>query len=147
MSKSAVMENESLKLIFNNIAAAGIGDSLGLQPSATAGVFWVSLHVGDPGNAGNQSTSEASYTGYARVSVARTTAGFTVVNSSVNLTNDTNFPKCTANPGNAITHFAIGDAQTGTGKLRYSGTLTPNIPMAVGTIPQITGAANLITED
>jgi hypothetical protein len=147
MSKSAVMENDLLKLIFNNVAAAGIGDTNGLLPSATAGVFWVSLHTADPGNAGNQSTSETAYTGYARVAVARTTSGFTVTNSSVRFTDNVDFGTCTANPGAAITHFGIGDSQTGAGKLRYSGTLTPNIELSINGIPRVDTSANLITED
>lgn len=147
MSKSAVWENDLLKLVFNNVAVAGLGDANGLQPSAAYGVFYLSLHTSDPGNAGNQSTNETAYTGYARLAVKRDATGFTVVNSSVNLTANADFGNCTANPGAAITHFGIGDAATGTGKLRYSGTLTPNIAMVVGATPRITTAANLITED
>lgn len=147
MSKSAVLENDLLKLIFNNVAAAGIGDALGLQPSATAGVFYVSLHTADPGNGGTQATNETTYTGYSRVAVARTTAGFTVVGSSANFTSNVDFGGCTATPGPPITFFGIGDASQGSGKLRYSGTLTPSIATAVGVTPRITSAANLITED
>ena len=147
MSKSAVWENDLLKLVFNNIAVAGLGDANGLLSSASAGVFYLSLHTADPGNAGNQSTYETAYTGYQRVPVARTTAGFTVVNSSVNLTSNVDFGACTANPGSPITHFGIGDSANGVGKLRYSGTLTPNITMATSVVPRITTAANLITED
>lgn len=147
MSKSAVMENELLKLIFNNVPMAGVGDFNGLQPSSSSGVFWVGLHTGDPGNSGTQSTNETSYAGYARVAVARTTTGFTIVNSSVALTSAIDFGNCTANPGNPITHISIGDSQSGSGKLRYSGTVTPNITMNVGVTPRITGAANLVTED
>lgn len=147
MSKSTVMENEFLKLVFNNTAMSGVGDTSGLQPSTTTGVFWITLHTADPGNAGNQATSEAAYTGYSRVAVARNSTGFTVVNSSVNFTSPVDFPECTANAGATITHFGIGDASTGAGKLRFSGTLTPGIIMAVGTIPRINTTANLITED
>lgn len=147
MSKADTFENDYMKLIFNNVAIALIGDASGLQPSAAAGSLYLSLHTADPGESGNQSTSETAYTGYARLAVARSSAGFTVSANSVNLTANADFGNCTASPGAAVTHFGIGTSASGAGKLLYSGTLTPNISMAVGVIPRITTAANLVTED
>lgn len=40
-------------LILANVAAANIGDTPGLQPSATAGSLYIALHTADPGVAGN----------------------------------------------------------------------------------------------
>ena len=57
MSMSNAFETELLDLIFNNAAVANIGDAGGLQPSAAAGSLYVSLHTGDPGEAGNQGTN------------------------------------------------------------------------------------------
>lgn len=71
----------SLKLIFQNAAWTNIGDAGGLLPSATAGSLYVSLHTGDPGSGGDQSTNECAYTSYARVAVARSAGGWTVVES------------------------------------------------------------------
>lgn len=147
MSKGNTFENDYMKLVFNNVAIANIGDASGLQPSAAAGSLYFSLHTADPGEAGDQTTSETAYTGYARKAVARTTGGFTVTNNGVALVANLDFDACTASPGAALTHFAIGTASSGTGKILYSGTLTPNITMAVGVIPRITTAANLVTED
>lgn len=145
--KSDVFENDYMKFVFNNVAIALIGDASGLQPSATAGSLYLSLHVGDPGEAGDQTTNETAYTGYARYAVARSAAGFTVTANAVNLVANADFGACTASPGGAITHFAIGTSASGAGKRLYAGTLTPNITMAVGVIPRITTAANLVTED
>lgn len=147
MSKSDQWENDYMKLVFNNVAAGSVGDTNGIQPSAAAGSLYLSLHTADPGEAGNQSTNETAYTGYARVAVARSSAGFTVSGNSVSLVANADFPSCTAAPGAAIGWFGIGTAASGTGKLLYSGTLTPTIAMAVGVIPRITTAANLVTED
>jgi hypothetical protein len=147
MSKSNVWENEFLLLTFNNTNSAGIGDATGLRGSTVPGVFWFALHTADPGEAGTQTTSEAAYTGYTRMSVARSSAGFTVTANAVNLVANLDFPVCTASAGSPITHFSIGDDTSGAGKIRYKGTLTPNITMAVGVLPRITTAANLITED
>lgn len=62
---------QSLKLLFQNAAAAGIGDAGGLQPSAAAGSLYVSLYT---------ASAECAYTSYARVAVARS-VGWTVVES------------------------------------------------------------------
>lgn len=147
MSKGNAFENDYMKLVFNNVAIANIGDASGLQPSAAAGNLYLSLHIADPGETGDQTTSETAYTGYVRKAVARTTGGFTVTNNSVALVANLDFDACTASPGAALTHFAIGTASSGTGKILYKGTLTPNITMAPGVIPRITTAANLVTED
>lgn len=147
MSKSNVHENEYMLLMFNNVAAAGIGDAEGLRGSVAAGNFYLRLHVGDPGEVGTQATNETTYTGYAAVAVPRTAGGFTVTANAVNLVANADFPVCTGNPGGVITHFSIGDDATGAGKVRYKGTISPTITMADGVQPRITTAANLVTED
>lgn len=147
MSKSDTYENDYMKLVFNNVAIGLIGDTSGLQPSATAGSLYLSLHTADPGETGNQTTNETSYTGYSRLPVARSSSGFTVSTNSVSLVANADFGACTVSPGSPLTHFSIGASATSTGKILYSGTLTPNITMAIGVIPRITTAANLVTED
>lgn len=146
MSKSNTFENDLLLLIFNNTDIALIGDAAGLQNSATAGSLYVSLHTADPGEAGTQTTSEAAYTGYARVAVARSGAGWVVTAASVSPAANVDFGECTASAGAAITHFGVGTDSSGAGKLLYSGTVTPNITMAVGVIPRIKSTST-ITED
>lgn len=147
MSKSNALENDYMLHMFNNAAMPLIGDASGLLPSAAAGSLYLTLHTNDPGEAGDQTTNEAAYTGYARVAVARSSAGFTVTANAVNLTANADFPVCTAAPGAALTHFGIGTSATGAGKLLYSGTLTPNVIMNIGVQPRITTAPNLVTED
>jgi len=147
MSKSDTWENDLLKLVFNNVGASLIGDATGLLPAGTTGNLYLSLHTADPGDAGTQATSETAYTGYARLGVARSSAGFTVSANAVNLTANADFGQCTAAPGGTLTHFGIGTSASGAGKLLYSGTLSPNIVMNVGVQPRITTAPNLVTED
>lgn len=147
MSKSNTFENDLLLSIFNNANMAGIGDATGIRGATTVGSLYIALHTADPGEAGNQSTSEAAYTGYARLGLARTSANFNVVANAVNLVNNLEFGACTANPGSPLSHFSIGTDATGTGKILYSGTLTPNVTVAVGVVPRLTTAANLVTED
>jgi len=146
MSKTNAFEQDLLSHVFNNSSISAIGDAIGLRGSTVAGVFYVALHTGDPGEAAGQDTSETAYTGYARVSVARSGAGFTVTGNSVSPAANIDFAECTASPGAAITHFSIGTDSTGSGYVLYKGTVTPNITMAVGVIPRLK-TTSTITED
>lgn len=145
MSKSNAWENALLLLLFNNTNAANIGDATGLRGSSTPGSLYISLHTADPGEGGDQTTSEAGYTSYARVAVARSGAGFTVSGNSVSPAADIVFPTGTGGSGTA-THVGIGTASSGAGVLLYSGTLTPNIVMGNGIAPTVT-TATALTED
>lgn len=145
MSKSNSWENALLLLLFNNTNAANIGDATGLRGSTTAGSLYISLHTADPGEAGDQTTSEATYTSYARVAVARSGAGFTVTANSVSPAATITFPAATGGT-NTITHFGIGTASSGTGVLLYKGTVSPNISVTSGVTPQLT-TATAVTED
>lgn len=145
MSKSNSLENSLLLLIFNNTNIANVGDATGLRGSSTAGSLYVSLHTADPGEAGDQTTSEATYTSYARVAVARSSGGWTITTNSVSPTAAVTFPAGTGGSG-TVTHFGVGTASTGAGVLLYSGTVSPNIVTGNGVTPQLT-TASTITED
>jgi len=145
MSKSNSWENGVLLLLFNNTDFANVGDATGIRGSSTAGSLYVSLHTSDPGEAGDQTTNETTYTSYARVAVARSGAGWTVTNNSVSPAATISFPACTGGTA-TITHFGIGTASSGAGVLIYKGTVTPNISVSSGVTPQLT-TATAITED
>ena len=143
MSKGDTFENDLLKLIFNATAIANVADNAASAPLTNLAV---ALHTADPGETGTQSTSETAYTGYARVSVARTSGGWTVTANSVSPVANIDFGECTAAAGGPITHFSVGPTGGGATKIFYSGTVTPNITMAVGVIPRIK-TTSTITED
>ena len=63
MSASNSFETSLLQHILQNADIANIGDATGLRGSTTAGNLYIALHTADPGEAGNQGTSEANYTG------------------------------------------------------------------------------------
>ncbi len=144
-SKSNTFENELLLHIFNNSDIADIGDAAGLQNSATAGSLYVSLHTATLDDASTQTTSECTYTGYARVAVARSGSGWTVTNNSVSPAATISFGACTVGTETA-THFGVGVASSGAGKLLYWGAITPNISISAGVTPQLT-TVTAITED
>lgn len=145
MSKTNSWENSLLLHLFNNSDVANVGDATGLRGSTTAGSLYVSLHTGDPGEAGSQTTSECAYTSYARVAVARSGAGFTVTSNSVSPAAAVTFPEATGGTETA-THFGVGTASSGAGVLLYKGAISPNIAIATGVTPQLT-TASAITED
>lgn len=146
MSKSNSCENGLLLLVFNNTDFANIGDAAGLQNSAAAGSLYVSLHTADPGEAGSQTTSEATYTSYARVAVARSGAGWTVTNNQVQNAAAINFPACTGG-SSTCTYFGVGTDSAGAGTLLYSGALTASLAVTSGITPSFAINALTITED
>jgi len=141
MSKGDTFENDWLKLVFNATAIANLADNAASSPATT---LTVALHTADPGESGTQSTSETAYTGYSRVTVARTSGGWTVTANSVSPAANIDFAQCTASPGSALTHFSVGTGVSN--KLLYSGTISPTITMAVGVIPRLQ-TTSTITED
>jgi hypothetical protein len=146
MSMTNAAEANLLNLLFLNLDWANIGDASGLQNSATAGSFHVSLHSSDPGEAGNQSTNEVSYTGYARVAVARSGSGWTLTTSTISNTALVQFGQCTGGTATA-THFGIGTDSTSTGNLIFKGALTSSLSISNGIQPQFAAGALTVTVD
>jgi len=146
MSKGNTFENDLLLLLFNNTNIANVGDATGVRGSSTAGSLYVSLHTGDPGEAGDQTTSEATYTSYARVAVARSGAGWTVSGNAVTNAAEIAFPAATGG-SNTITHFAIGTSSSGAGKILYKGALSASVAVSSGITPKFAAGELDGTED
>src|SRR5262245_7015095 len=140
--KGSIYDNDLLKLLFNASPIANIADNAASSPLTN---LYLSLHTADPGAGGSQTTSEAAYTSYARVAVARTSGGFTISGNSCTLTSPVNFPTPSGGAGEVEGYFAVGTASSGTGKILYRCTITPVIKIAVGTDPQLT-TGTTITE-
>ena len=142
MSKGDTFENDLMKLIFQATAIANIADNAATAPLTN---LYVALHTADPGETGTQSTSETTYTSYARQAVARTSGGWTVTANSVSPVANIVFPVSTAGTP-TITHFSVGVAVSGATKLLYSGTVTPNITVSTSVVQTLT-TGSTITED
>ena len=119
MSRTNAAETAYLLLLFNNTDWANIGDASGLQNSATAGSLYISLHTGDPGEAGSQTTSEATFGSYARQAVARSGAGWAVSGNTVDNVVAITFPEASSG-SETITHVGIGTDSSGAGNLIWS---------------------------
>lgn len=141
-AKTTSYANDLLKLIFNGTAFADIAENDTSSPLTN---LYLSLHTADPGAAGNQSSSEATYTGYARVAVARTTGGFVITTNQAKLNAQANFGEMTAGFNQTLRFWGVGTDASGTGRLLYRGPVTPNIPVSVGTEPALK-ANTVITE-
>ena len=139
MAKRATFDNDLLKLIFNATAIANIADNAASSPLTN---LFVSLHTADPTAAGSQTSSEATYTSYARVGVVRTSSGWTVSTNSVTPVAAITFPAGTGGSG-TVTNFAIGTLTSGAGKILYTGTVTPNIVTGNGITPILTTASSV----
>lgn len=140
MGKSRAASNSVLNLIFNATAWANIADNAAVSPNTS---LYVALHTADPGVTGTQSTSEVTYTGYARVAVLRTTGGWTASTlASTSPVGNITFPAGTGGSGTA-TFASIGMLASGAGQILYSGPLTPNIVTGNGVTPQITSASTV----
>jgi hypothetical protein len=146
MSMTNAAEAALLDLLFLNVDWANIGDAAGLQNSATAGSFYISLHTADPGEAGDQSTNEVSYTGYARVAVNRTAGGWTRTTSTIANTALVQFGQCTGGTATA-THFGIGTDSAGAGNLLLKGALNASLSISNGIQPQFAAGALTATVD
>lgn len=138
-----------LLLLFNNTNIANLGDATGVRGSTSAGSLFIALHTADPGETGSQTTSEATYVGYARVAVARSGAGFTVSGTAptqaVNAGTVT-FGLCTSG-SNTITHFSVGRDTSGAGEILVSGALSASLSVSAGITPSFAASALVVTLD
>lgn len=133
MPMSGVFANDLLAFIFNQTAL----------PSFTTPLY-ISLHTADP-SAGNQTTSEATFTSYARVAVAATSGGFTIATNTMSNTAAITFPQATGG-SNVITNVGIGTASSGAGVLLYAGALTSSLTVTNNIQPQFAIGALTITQ-
>ena len=136
MSATNVFEAGLLSLIFENANYANVGDATGLRGSTTAGVFWISLHPSNPNETGSQNTTEAAYTSYARVSVARSTAGWSVAAGVADNDAAITFPSATGG-SETETHFGVGSDTSGAGNLFIWGALTASLAVSNGITPSL----------
>ncbi len=139
MTLSNAFENNVLLLVFNATTWADYAENDTTSPHTQIAT---ALATGDPGEGGTMSTSEATYTSYARVNVARTGGGFTVTNNSVSPAANSDFPAGTGGSG-TVSHFSWGKTGGGTTDIHCSGTVTPNIVTGNGVTPRLTTATAL----
>lgn len=138
---SNAFETDVLNLIFAAVAIANLATNATASPATT---ITFALHTADPGEAGTQATSEATYGAYVRQTVARSAAGFTIASGSANLVANLSFPT-SSGAGSTITFFSVGSGVSN--YMIASGTVTPNIPIGAAGVTPILTTATAITCD
>ena len=142
-------EDDFLDLYFTNIDFPNVGDAAGLQNSAAANNLHTSLHLSDALAETDtlQTASETTYTGYARVATARSTAGWTVASGLVDNDNLLQYGNMTAGGPVTITDVGIGFAASGAGVLHIFGQVTTDLVVNNGVNPQFAAGALDISID
>ena len=137
MSASNIFETDILELIFNGTTFTSLADNTATSPATN---LYVSLHTADPGETGSQTVSEATYTSYARVAVARTSGGWAVSGNSASNVSQVSFPQCTGGT-ETITHIGIGLNSSGSGTLLFSDALVASLNVSNGITPAFNAGA------
>lgn len=143
----AAKNNTYAQLILEAIFQATFTAITGLLANASSPdtVLYISLHTANPGAGGSQNTSEAAYTGYARVSVARTSSGWSISSETISNVAAINFPQATGG-SETETYVGIGTASTGAGQLLYFGSLTSGLAVSNGITPSFAVGALQVVE-
>ena len=136
MSIGNTTETDILALYFTATAIANIADNAASSPNTNV---YYSLHTGDPGEAGDQTTNEAAYTSYARKDVLRNGTGHTAAAGSVSPDANVEFVQATGG-SETETFFATGKAASAAGVLWWSGSISPTIAVTNGVQPILTTA-------
>jgi len=103
-----------------------------VDPSWRSGANrFIALHTADPTPSGTATSNEATFGGYARVSVTAST-GFTAASAgSSSNTGLIQFPECTSG-SNTITYVSIVTTASGAGQIIYYGALTSSRDISAG---------------
>ena len=137
-----------LNLILNGTAIANFADNAASSPATN---LYVSLHITNPANGGDQTSNEVSYTGYSRAAVTRnhSSPSWTVTGTSPASASPVapiTFGPCSGGTGGTVYYAAIGRDISGTGMLLWSGALSAPIFISSGVTP-VLNVASAITQD
>lgn len=135
MSFSNTTETAVLNYIFDSATPSWAGNS----------DFWLALYTASPAEGGSAVTNEATYGGYARKQISRTT-GFTVSSNTVSNAGLEQFDACTSG-SNVITHVAIVTSSSGAGDVIVYAALNSSITVSTGVQPQFATNALSFTLD
>lgn len=140
--KGSTFASQLLGLIFNGTTIPNLAINATSSPFT---VLYCSLHTADPTATGNQTSSEVTYTSYTRLSVARTSSGFTITGASVSPTANLIWATPTGAAGQTAAFWAVGTSVSGVGQILYAGPFSPSQVITVGLPPTLT-TASTITE-
>ena len=143
MSKTNAFETDYNELIFQNTNVANIGDAGGLRGDIIAGNLYVALYVISPSE--GSSGVECTYGSYARVSVARSGAGWTISGNNATNTSPISFPQCTSGSESAVAVAILSEVSSST-VIMYYGALDASLSISAGVTPAFIAGALDINE-
>ena len=129
------MSTGLLDMIFQAVQTGSMTNLIENSSTSPLTVLYVSLHNSSgPGAGGAQNTNETAYTNYARISVARTTGGWSISGQTISNVAAITFATCGAT-GDTITYVGVGTASSGAGILLWFGALSSNLAVSNGITP------------
>lgn len=139
--------NNSIGFLEMLYQAAQSASYVGLVRNDTSPItnLFVSLHTATPGAGGDQTTNEAAYTSYGRVSVVRTSSGWSISGETVSNVAAINFPAATGG-SETENYVGVGTLTSGAGVLLWFGQLTAPLAVSNGITPSFAIGALQITE-
>jgi len=139
MSISDTTENAILNLVYSATTWANYAINATTSPETN---IIVALHTADPTDTGTQSSSETTYTSYARANVARSTGWTTSTVGSVSPAANIDFIAGTGGSG-TVNFFSTGKSGGGTSPILWSGAVSPTIAVGNGVTPRLTTATTI----
>jgi len=140
MTIANVTENAILELVYRATTWAGYAQNITTTAQTNVGF---SLHTADPSDTGTATASEVTYTGYVRVNVSRSSAGFSAVvtdSPGIQTVSAVTFTAGTAGTG-IVSFFATAGSNatppTGAQSILWSGAVSPVINTGSGVTPQL----------
>jgi len=138
----STLANDFLKGVLNAVAIANLFDNASSSPITNT---YLALHTATPAS-GNQTTSEAAYTSYAREAMQRnnSTPGYSITTNVATFGSNVSFPASTGSPSETETYFSCGKSVSGAGEVYFYGAISPTISVtAAGVTPQLTNASTI----
>lgn len=135
MGKSTTTSNDTLDAILRAVDPAW-------RSGATR---YAALHTAALNASSSQTTSEASYTSYARVAITAATGFSAASGATSSNTGLLQFPEATGG-SDTVTYISIGTDSSGAGQILYFGALDSSRSISTGIQPQFAIGALDITE-
>lgn len=142
MAKSLSYATDLLKLILTGVTLPNLADNTLTDPAVN---LVLALHTDFPGEAGDQTTNEISYTGYVRQLLARLPGSWNIASGRATLATGLVFPAMVGGAGGLITHVSIGCTPTAAeNRILLIGDVLPVIDTYIGVQPRLTPASVVI---
>lgn len=140
--KGNTQSQELLDLVYQASAWANLADNAAASPITN---IYCELSTGTLTATSTQATTEAAYTSYARVAVARSGSGWHRTNQTESNVAAITFPAATGG-SETETYASTGTAASAAGTLLHWGPLTASLAVSAGITPSFAIDAFAVTE-